>query len=358
MKPQSEHEPILDDLVYPEAARRHAYTMGLLDNLRTIADRYWRELSSRDGNAPGVPGISERACIYITGSIARLEAVPGSDLDLFVMDEIGQGVPRLNYVENSHLVSTLDRIRLDAGFRPFSRGGDFVRTHSLRALLEETGSPNDDAKNTFTARILLLINSRPLLNVSAYESARESVLDRYWRTNDPAKSMYPIMLMNDIRRWWGVLGLNFEMYTPRTPTQDSGVYTTNAKREEQNLKLRYARMLACYSVLLSLIFVSDEHGVRRSDAELVLELTPIERLTYIAARVDNTHIERLIDAVLRAYDEYLEFMRQDSTLIAKALTSATQRREVKSRAYAFHRDFCTLLDLVGRNKLLFDYLVV
>lgn len=193
---------ILEDYHYPEISRRFDYTTATFNNLRLLADLHWKDLDlpAIDG---GVADISDRACIYVTGSVARGEASEGSDLDLFIMDDIDEGVKRLGYVETAHLVSTLDKIRLDAGFRPFSGGGTWVSTHSLQQVLRETGSPVDDAKNTFTARILLLLNSKPILNDAAYERGRTAVLDRYWQSSDRSKSRFPIMLINDIRRWWG-----------------------------------------------------------------------------------------------------------------------------------------------------------
>jgi len=351
-------EKILDAYSFPEIDRRFAYSTDKFHALRKIAEGHWRTLSQHASDG-GVPAISERACIYVTGSVARAEASADSDLDLFIMDEIEEGAERLSYVENAHLVSTLDRIRIDADFQPFSGGGKWISTHSLQQIVKETGSPEDDAKNTFTARILLLLNSKPILNDRAYERARTAVLDRYWQSADRSKSRLPIMLINDIRRWWGVLGLNFEKYYTKAPIGNTGNYGTTPEREYANLKLRYARLLACYSPILLLLHRSDDEGVKRDHAEEILSWTPIERLTALYDAVPtNIDIRTLIERVMRGYDDHLEFVSMGKSAILEALKEEKVRREKKDSAYGFHRDFVRLLNEVGDGKTLYDYVIV
>lgn len=357
MHPDDGNE-ILSSLQYDELARRHEHSTSELKNLRAIADRHWHDLASKGGDRLGIPNISERACIYVTGSLARLEATQGSDLDLFVLDSLEHTSVGLTYVENAHLISTLDQIRLEAGFRPFSRGGQFIHTHSLRDVVTQTGSPDDDAKNTFTARILLLLNSFPLLNEHAYAAARSAVLDRYWQTSDPEKNAHPIMLTNDIRRWWGVVGLNFEMYNPKSLVPGTDNFITNPKREVANMKLRYARMLACYSAILGLLHESAPDGLHRSQVERILDATPIERLTYVAAASPSDEARKLVDRVLREYDNYLLFMSRSDKELLGYFKSAERRRSIKAQAYEFHAIMARLVRRVGEGKVLLDYVII
>jgi hypothetical protein len=58
-------------------------------------------------------------------------------------------------------------------------------------MVEEIGAVGDDYSNRFTARVLLLINSRPLVNGDQYQLAREEVLHAYWRrAESPDKEFF------------------------------------------------------------------------------------------------------------------------------------------------------------------------
>jgi predicted nucleotidyltransferase len=81
------------------------------------------------------------ACVYITGSMARDEAFNLSDLDLFIMDDFTDGVPRLTPIRHAELLAGLNQARQIAGFRPFSRGGSFLENHSFQEMMQQTGTP-------------------------------------------------------------------------------------------------------------------------------------------------------------------------------------------------------------------------
>lgn len=309
--------------------------------------------------------LQDRACIYITGSMARGEAMQGSDLDLFVVDSLPKSadeksyVEGLSYIETAHLLSTLDKVRQLGGFRPFSRGGEFLKTHSFAKFLTLLGDPQDDAENAFTARMLLLINSRPLLNPDKHSQMWDRVLDAYWAPMNPKADFRPIMLMNDIRRWWGVLCLNFERYFPQTPVDDYRA-AAGAERRVANLKLRFARSMACYSTVLRLIHLSDPTGiVRRVDAERALKENPIDRVQ--AVEGDNAlprGAQQLATTVLHSYDTYLGVVAKPKEDLARFVSVDVNWRPVKQSAYEFHKSFSDLLRTVGAGKPLLDYALI
>ena len=349
------NKELVEVLGLTEIARRKRLTADRWQQLMLSSEGAWSSLDQFDRE--GLPGIAQRACIYVTGSMARNEATIGSDLDLFVIDKLEDSHERLTYVETAHLVSALDRIRAASDFRRFSRGGEFIITQSLASVIEETGSPIDDAKNHFTARMLLLLNSAPLLNESAYDRARASVLDRYWQENATGEPFLPIMLINDIRRWWGVLGLNFERYNPKTLVQESGLFFASPEREHANLKLRYARLLACYSTVLALVAQSSEKGLSRSDVDTILRLTPVDRMLFVREHPKHAQHSGLIDALLSAYSDYLDFMSGDTSSL-EALADRAVLASKKQSAYEFHDTFVDLFHKVGQAKTLYKYAIV
>jgi hypothetical protein len=100
-------------------------------------------------------------------------------------------------------LSKLDEILLKAElicaskkleFPPFSQDGRFLQLHTARRLIRSTGNQYDDAENTFTARLLLLLESKPLVGVEVHARVIDDVIERYWREfpdyydRPPAKS--------------------------------------------------------------------------------------------------------------------------------------------------------------------------
>ena len=328
-----------------EIARRREYTRQRWEALALLASEHFDEVD-----------LASRTCIYVTGSMARDEATEGSDLDLFVVDELRAEDRPLNYVETSQLVARLDNVRRDGQFRPFSRGGEFIRTLSMQDLVKLIGDPQDDALNLFTARMLLLINSRPLTNPDAYERAWKTVLDRYWAPQDPEADFRPVMLLNDIRRWWGVLCLNFERFNPFTVV-DEYTARTSTERRVANLKLRFARVMAAYTPIVGLLDISRPDGlISRQECEDVLRRSPVRRLEELTGTAGN--VSEAAAIVLEAYDQYLAFMNKSKSDLFRAVRRDDSWASEKSKAYDFHEKFVSLYRAVGQDKTLFEYSIV
>ncbi len=255
------------------------------------------------------------------------------------------------------MIAALDNVRAEAGLRAFSRGGEFIQPHSFEKLLTEIGSPQDDATNAFTARILLLTGSKPLLNTPAYAEAKKLAFDPYWARSGPEERFLPIMLINDLRRFWGVLCLNFELYNKLDP--DTG-FEANPSRRLDNLKLRYAKLLGVYSAILGLIDLTEDEGILRSDVELVLDSFPADRLI----RVGNKHasagsnITDLAWEVLQLYDEYLVFSAQEKEALLEQIQDNSVWQVHKRKAYEFHEKFVELFSVVGEGRTLYEYSIV
>ncbi|MGY3555138.1 nucleotidyltransferase domain-containing protein [Williamsia sp. R60] len=353
--------PSLDPSKYAELARRREHTRGRWTALSMGGRLLWPKLEHADRD--DTPHISNRACIYVTGSVARDEASEASDLDLFVLDDLpvskgsNESRGRLNYVESARLIEALDELRGAAEFRPFSRGGEFIQPHSFMTILSEIGAPTDDASNSFTARLLLLMNSRPLLNADAYDLAREQVLSAYWDRSSSDDPFFPIMLTNDIRRWWGVLCLNFERYNRRMKGEG---FKSTPKRRMENLKLRYSKLLGVYSTILDLVDRSASEGLTRISAQEVFDSLPIDRVLNVSSRHPETSaVPALAHEVLSMYNDYLTFVATSEDQLLEALADDTTWKEQQALAFAFHEKFVRLFSTAGQNRSpLYEYCIV
>lgn len=109
-----------------------------------------------------------RACVYITGSFGRGEASKYSDLDLFIVG-LGKRKRALPRLEEICIKADLIKASRDLDFPEFSGDGEYLEHHSIGEIIETLGQPKDDASNTFTARLLLLLESKAVLGSAVYE---------------------------------------------------------------------------------------------------------------------------------------------------------------------------------------------
>ena len=241
--------------------------------------------------------------IYVTGSFGRLEAHPQSDLDLFFVSDSERPVDR---VTKTLIDAQLIRIARQMGFPPFSNDAQYLEIHSLTEMLDKLGGAEDDFKNFFTARMLLLLESRPVYGQQAYKRILTQIIDAYFRDyHDHTGDFRPLFLVNDILRFWKTLCLNFE--NRRNRTEDRA---QKNKHHIRNLKLKFSRLLICFSTIIPL-FAS-----RKSSPEDILLLTEFPPLQRIANFANSEEQKRIYNDLRVLYCSFLEMTsRADSDWI-------------------------------------------
>jgi hypothetical protein len=244
--------------------------------------------------------------VYATGSLGRAEIGEHSDLDVFIID-CGSDEDRLRNLDRIELLAALIEASRGAGFREFSGDGQFLEVHRLEDLQTFLGTRQDEHRNVFTARMLLLMESRCLLGRGCYDQAVEQMLDMYWRDDKAGRPFVPTFLINDILRYWRVLCLSYESEEARGRDW--------ADRRLANLKLRFNRAWLCFNALAYLLFGVVDDNAPREHARRLASRTPVERLVEIAAAVPDARrpIERLLAL-------YADFLRQSGGTKAQNLT--------------------------------------
>jgi predicted nucleotidyltransferase len=183
-----------------------------------------------------------KACVFVTGSFGRREAGPYSDLDLFIVGK-RDGIPASDGKEGS-LLKHLDEICIKAdlieatrelNLPEFSLDGRYLTHYSVHEFTKTLGTPQDDVTNTFTARLLLLLESCSLLESAVYQEITEEVIAAYWRDYEDHKPDFmPAFLANDILRLWRTFCVNYEARTERIPEVEK------AKGKLKNYKLKHS----------------------------------------------------------------------------------------------------------------------
>lgn len=246
------------------------------------------------------------ASVYLTGSYARGEANQWSDLDLFIVGTTTTGPdgdgPKRSFSELDTICAKADLIKVvrTVGLSDFSGDGEYLTHYTVHELTQNLGTRDDDYKNTFTARLLLLLESQSLVGAQIHQQAIEQVIDAYWRDFQGNEQRFlPAFLSNDILRLWRTFCVNYEARTKKEPSE------ARAKRKLHNTKLRHSRLLTCYSALLHLAATHKRHGtVTPQDALLMAQLTPTQRIEQLP---DTGFVDcaELTTSLLKSYDEFL-----------------------------------------------------
>src|SRR5260370_31751604 len=128
-----------------------------------------RELNSAEKR------VGNKACVYATGSFGRGEASLFSDLDLFIVGLGENNSRQLPPLEEICLKADLILATRKLGIPEFSGGGEYLVHYTKQELIGALGKRDDDANNTFTARLLLLLESRPVLGAEVYSKIIDGV---------------------------------------------------------------------------------------------------------------------------------------------------------------------------------------
>jgi len=257
--------------------------------------------------------LADKACVYATGSVARGEVGTFSDLDLFIVgysDDKGRKLSRLDeIIVKADLIKETEK----HGFPPFSGDGKYLEHYTVSDLCEKLGKAEDDHANTFTARLLLLLESRPLLGSAVYERVIDDVIEPYWRDFEGRKDAFrPVFLMNDIVRLWKTFCVNYEAYTEQKSAEK------RAKRKLKNFKLKNSRVLTCYSAILYLL---QEFAERKTVSPIAVramaKLTPTERFEWLAKRPDFKMVGT-IEKLIGEYEQFLDRTNQSEPALLES----------------------------------------
>jgi hypothetical protein len=323
-------------------------TEAYLDSAARESQSRFDQLRADLGEADHL--ISGRACVYATGSFGRLEAGAQSDLDLFILvttetiDKDGEQIEvrLLDGIDEvklkHHLISAVERQHI----APFDGGGKYLEVHTVGDFTKNLGSPEDDSKNTFTGRLLMLLESRPLLGDDVYSVALDAVICAYFKDYDDNKDEFvPAFLFNDILRMWRTFCVNYEYYRKKG----------SSKSKVKLFKLKYIRMLTCYSTIAYLLSIFARSGtVSPDDVRAMVRITPMARLRTIASEefwkpaIAKSAVSGAVSDILSLYSEFLELVHKDQAQVANEF--ANNQRQWRERSYSFAAKWAELLEAI------------
>lgn len=296
-----------------------------------------------------------KACVYVTGSYGRLEASPHSDLDLFIVGKSdNEGKSLLKRLDEICIKADLIEVTRKLGIPEFSGDGRYLVNYSVSELTKTLGTPKDDVENTFTARLLLLLESRPLLEQVVYSEVTQDVIAAYWRDyEDHSATFMPAFLANDILRLWRTFCVNYEARTERVPDEEK------AKGKLKNYKLKHSRLLTCYSALLYLLAVYRLQGtVTPSDAITMINMTPTGRLRWLLDQSDLKSAHGALCTLLDQYEVFLQATNAAENELVRRFMNKSTSRDYMDAAYKFGDMVYQALTAIGNGSRFQRLLIV
>jgi hypothetical protein len=234
-----------------------------------------------------------------------------------------------------------------------------LQHHTERRLIRSTGNQYDDYENTFTARLLLLLESKPLVGKDVHAKVIDDVIERYWREfPDYYDCFMPAYLANDILRYWRTLCLNYEAGTSERPKSEQPA-SERAKRKVKNYKLKYSRMLTCYSAVLYLLFVYGKNKtVTIPDAKRMVSFTPTERVEFVANELNGAQPTAPIHEFLGKYERFLEVTSVWEADLIQLFSNIGETHKLRGEQSEFGDLAYSILYAVGHDNPLYRRLVI
>jgi hypothetical protein len=286
------------------------------------------------------------SAVVMMGSWGRRERTSGSDDDYLVL--VDGERPAQDAPAAEPRIERLDGL-LGIGEAKPGTQGIFGQQVFVGPMVRQVGL-EDDSNANLTQRMLLLLESVPVVGREAYRRALEQVVDGYL-AGQAKDYRPPRFLLNDLIRYWRTICVDF---------------AGKARAEEQkwgmrNAKLRLNRKLLFAGGLIPVLLC---HLHRQEDQRSflldALQAPPTDRIAHAFLRHDA--IDEGVRA-LGAYDRWIGLLGDDDTrahltgLTREAAAEDARFREVRRLAKEFEQGLLALLFETRLSPLAREFVV-
>jgi len=285
----------------------------------------------------------EDLTVFGAGSYARHEASIYSDIDLFFLCRKSRDEQIDPRTKEFRLFGKMIEIIETLKFPKFSNDCQYLNVLSTRDILQHLGSPTDDHENYFTARMLLLLESKCLYGDEIYNKVISEIVHSYFADYpNHSHEFQPIFLLNDICRYWKTLLLNYE-------NKRNGAEETDAQKVKQrvrNFKLKFSRMTTCFATVSAI--GSYKTPVTEGQVVRLVHLTPRERLQDIIRHVPDAKNE--VQNILDEYAWFLEMTGLPTEELQSKFHDKTGRTKMFQKANEYGNLMFNLLLKLDKNS--------
>jgi len=325
-------------------------TDSLLEQRRRLSQQQLHELSQQLNALPEVHCLP-KLCVYATGSYARNEASEHSDIDLFFIHKGSSKTSKVAHLDELSLFARVIEIGKRMKFPTFSNDGEFLKILYLEDMLEMLGGREDDYQNSFTARMLLLLESSPLVNPSLLNEIFDSIVEAYFRDYPShAADFRPVFLINDILRFWKTLCLNYENRRNR-PDDD---VAQKRKQQVKNFKLKFSRLMTCFGTIVAVC--AKATPISKADIVELGRITPLDRFLSVTSSISG--LDAVRNAVLQDYEWFLQNTALSTPELTALFDSSDTKIEMFRRAEVYGDRVYQVLKYFSERNGYTRYLIV
>lgn len=278
--------------------------------------------------------------IITAGSFARLEASEYSDIDMFFFYNSQGKIDEPRTLEIrlfGRMIELIDELK----FPKFSKDCQYLSVLKIDDMLAHLGSPIDDHQNYFTARMLLILESKCLYGEGGYIKIIDDVLEKYYKDYPRHKDDFePTFLLNDICRYWKTILLNYE--NKRNIENDD----EKIKRKVQNFKLKFSRMTTCFATVCAI--GSLPRPVTKEALIELINMTPRERLQRTAEHIKDS--KDIIVDLLNQYSWFLEKTGLSQEHLHKEFEDKGNTEQLFEKASQYGDSMFKLLQLIDEKN--------
>ena len=291
----------------------------------------------------------ENLSVFVSGSYAREEASEYSDIDLFFVLEGDLNELELPNIKSMRAFSKIIEASDSLGFPTFSNDGEFLKILEKKRILEELGGKNDDHLNFFTARMLMLLESKPVYGSISYNRVLMEIIEAYFRDyKHHPENFNPTFLVNDILRFWKTLCLNYEH--KRNKRDDKKAI----KQKIKNLKLKFSRMLTCFGSIVAII--DHEKNVEPGVLIDLAAKTPRARLTDVVGRYPC--LKHHMDTINTEYSWFLQLTNIPEDELIEAFKDQGVKSDAFKRADKFGSAMFNIVKYIAEERGYLRYLLI
>lgn len=230
-------------------------------------------------------------CVAVCGSYARLEACQHSDLDFMII--CNSGISGNSIREQIHAV--MDELGLP---KPNPRG--VFSSDCYRENIIKVAGAVDESYGDLSRRLLLLLESKPLIGTVAFSGLVDEITNVYSRDIGEDKKKNFVYLLNDLIRYFRTICVNYQ----HAMGEEWGKWPI------RNIKLRHSRVLMYFSLIACLGRLSTYYEDDKIEKlKYYIKLTPLERLHEIYSDSNDTNFFRFAGS----YDLFLQFLSDDKS---------------------------------------------
>jgi predicted nucleotidyltransferase len=323
---------------------------SLLEQRRQFSQEQLRELGLRLNSLPEIHRLP-KLCVYATGSYARNEASEHSDIDLFFIHEGSSKTSSVAHLDELSLFARVIEIGGTMKFPTFSNDGEFLKILYLDDMLEMLGGREDDYKNSFTARMLLLLESSALVNPKLLNAIFDSFVEAYFRDYPSHSADFrPVFLINDVLRFWKTLCLNYEN---RRNRPDDNV-AQKRKQQVKNFKLKFSRLMTCFGTIVAVC--AKATPISKADIVELGRVAPLDRFLSVASPIRD--LDEVRQAVLQDYEWFLQNTALSTSELTSRFDSSDTKMEMFRRAEVYGDRVYQVLKYFAERNGYSRYLIV